>query len=97
MPITIDRYQLTMDGETVFNGKFYRNLFINIFDSIISLNDDSTLIETRRYYIPKSDYIAFSHFLEECSYLTALSTVENILNLPTNTRVRRIEVKLIPC
>lgn len=28
----IDRYQITMDGETLFNEEFYKNLFINIYN-----------------------------------------------------------------
>lgn len=93
MFMDIDRYQLTMDGETPFNGEFYKNLFISVYTSPAH---EATLIETRRYYLPKKDYIPFYHFLEECSHSVALTTIEDILKLPDSTRIKRIEVKVIP-
>ena len=95
MLMDIGRYQLTVDGETLFKGEFYKNLFINIYNH--SGNDASVkFIETRRYYIPKNQYITFLHYLEECPQKMAIDSVESLLKLPDGTRINRFEVKAIP-
>lgn len=96
-PIDIDRYQLTMDGETLFKGEFYKNLFINIYNRAGNDADDANVkfIETRRYYIPKKQWLLFLHFIEECPQKMAVDSIESMLKLPDETRIKRFEVKAI--
>lgn len=95
MFMDIDRYQITMDGETLFNGEFYKNLFINIYNH--AGNDASVkFIETRRYYIPKNQWVMFLHFLEECPQRIAVDSIESLLKLPDGARFKGFEIKAIP-
>lgn len=93
-PLDIDRYQLTMDGETLFKGEFYKNLFINIYNR--TGNDQNVkFIETRRYYIPKNQWLLFLHFIEECPQKVAVDSIESMLKLPDGARFKRFEIKAI--
>lgn len=94
-PLDIDRYQLTMDGETLYKGEFYKNLFINIYNR--AGNDQSVkFIETRRYYIPKNQWLLFLHFIEECPQKVAVDSIESMLKLPDGARFKGFEIKAIP-
>lgn len=55
MFMDIDRYQITMDGETLFNEEFYKNLFINIYNH--TGRGTEKFVETKRYYIPKNQWV----------------------------------------
>lgn len=93
-PLDIDRYQLTMDGETLYKGEFYKNLFINIYNR--TGNDQNVkFIETRRYYIPKNQWLLFLHFIEDCPQKMAIDSIESMLNLPDGTRLKGFEIKAI--
>ena len=93
-PLDIDRYQLTMDGETLFKGEFYKNLFINIYNR--TGNDQNVkFIETRRYYIPKNQWLLFLHFIEECPQKMAVDSIESMLKLPDGARFKGFEIKAI--
>lgn len=93
-PLDIDRYQLTMDGETLYKGEFYKNLFINIYNR--TGNDQNVkFIETRRYYIPKNQWLLFLHFIEECPQGIAVDSIESLLKLPDGTRLKGFEIKAI--
>ena len=94
MFMDIDRYQITMDGETLFNGEFYKNLFINIYNH--TGRGAEKFVETRRYYVPKNQWLMFLHFLEECPQRIAVDSVESLLKLPDGTRIKRFEVKGVP-
>ena len=60
MFMDIDRYQITMDGEMLFNGEFYKNLFINIYNH--TGRGAEKFVETRRYYVPKNQWLMFLQF-----------------------------------
>ena len=91
----IDRYQVSMDSETFFNGESYKILFINVYNH--TGNDaNAKFIEARRYYIPKYQWLVFWHFIEECPQKMAVDTIENLLKLPDGTRFKGFEIKAIP-